>query len=95
MPISIADAFRMHGIRAEFQGMPAMILPITAALAGQLDRTKIRQGDHGGQMLLSWNDGTRRKGEILDINADNKLTILIRRNDGKDLRIRAERMTDE
>ena len=94
MLTSIADAFRMRGIRAEYQGMPAMILPITAALADELDQTGIRQGVRGDQMLLSWNDGTGRKGKVLDVHARNDLTVLIRRNEGSDLRVRADRMPD-
>ena len=94
MPTSIADAFRMRGIRAEYQGMPAMILPVTAARADELDQTGIRQGVCGGQMLLSWNDATGRNGKVLDIHARNDLTVLIRRNEGSDLRVRADRMPD-
>ena len=94
MPTSIADVFRMRSIRAEHQGMSAKILPVTTVQADELDQTGIRQGVCGGQMQLFWNDATGRNGKVFDIHVRNDLTVIIRRNEGSDLRVRADRMPD-
>lgn len=94
MPTSINDAFKTRGIRAEFEGMPAMVVPVDTALAADLDQGKIKQGVTAGQMLLSWNDGTSRNGKVINADARTDITLLIKRNDGGDLRVPANRMTD-
>lgn len=94
MPKTINDAFKTLAIRAEYKGMPAMILPVDGELAGDLEQEKIKQGVKPGQMLLSWNDGSGRNGKVINADARTEIAILVKRNDGTDLRVEAERMTD-
>ncbi|MCW3783573.1 hypothetical protein [Defluviimonas salinarum] len=94
MPTSLRDAFANLGLRAEYKGQPALLLPVTDELAGDLDAASIRQGVAGGQMLVSWNDGERRNGAVIDAGAKNDIYIFVRRTDGSDLRIAAGDMMD-
>jgi hypothetical protein len=87
--LSISAAMKAHGLRAEYNGHPAMILPVTAELAGRIDRSQPRQGVTAGQIVATWNDGEKRNGTVLDGDAANNLAILVKRNDGTDLRIQA------
>lgn len=87
--LSITAALKAHGLRAEYQGHPAMVLPVTAELAGRIDRSQPRQGVEAGQMIATWNDGEKRNGTVLNGDAANDLSILVKRNDGTDLRINA------
>ena len=91
---TINEAFKTHGIRAEFEGMPAMVVPVTTEFAADLDQGKIKQGVEGGQMLLSWNDGEKRNGKVINADARTDVAFLIKRNDGSDYRISASSMTD-
>jgi hypothetical protein len=91
---TINEAFKAHGLKAEYEGMAAVVLPVTAELAADLDQSKIAQGVGSGQMLLSWNDGEKRNGKVIHADARTDVTILIPRNDGEDLRVSAKRMTD-
>jgi hypothetical protein len=93
MPISINEAFKAHGIRAEFEGNPAMVVPVTPAIAEDLDQGKIKQGVAPGQMLLSWNDGTSRNGKVINSDASTDINLLIKRRDGSDKHINAQSMT--
>lgn len=79
--ISINDAFRQHGMRARFQGQPAMVLPITDALAEAVDFSQIRQGAGAGQMLVSWQEDGKRNGTVLNVDAKNDIAIVIPRAD--------------
>ncbi len=91
---TINEAFKTHGIRAEFEGMPAMVVPVHAALAADLDQGKIKQGVQSGQLLLSWNDGEKRNGKVINADARTDVTLLVKRNDETELRIGASSMTD-
>lgn len=90
---TINEAFKANGIRAEYEGKPAMVLPIDAALAAELEGGP-KQGVAAGQMLLSWNDNGDRKGKVINSDARTDITLLVRREDKSDLRVPAERMAD-
>ncbi len=94
MSISIKEAFMSRGIRAEFEGKPATIVPVTAETVGDFDQSEFKRGVAAGQLLLSWNDGAKRNGKIIDADARSDLTFLVGRGDGTDLRVPATRMTD-
>lgn len=91
---TINEAFKTHGIRAEFEGMPAMVVPVTTEFAEDLDQGKIKQGVAGGQMLLSWNDGEKRNGKVINADARTDVSFLVKRNNGSDYRIPASNMAD-
>lgn len=90
---TINEAFKANGIRAEYEGKPAMILPIDAALAAELEGGP-KQGVEAGQMLLSWNDDGKRNGKVINSDARTDITLLIRREDKSDLRVPAGRMAE-
>lgn len=88
--MTIPQAFKAHGIRAEYQGNPAMIVPLTADVVADLDQSKIKNGATAGQVLVSWNDGDARHGKVLNSDATNELSLFVERNDGEPARINTE-----
>jgi hypothetical protein len=94
MPTTINEAFKKGAMRAEYEGKPAMVLPVDASLAAEIDQEKIKQGVSAGQMLLSWNEGEKRHGTVINADARTDVTFLIKRNDGSDLRVGAENMAN-
>lgn len=91
---TINEAFKTHGIRAEFEGMPAMVVPVTPELAETLDQEKVKKPAISGNMLLSWNNGDERKGLVINSLAANDINLLIKRQDGSDKKVNANSMTD-
>ena len=72
---------RDHGLRAEFNGNPAVVLPLTAELIADMGGDNLVRAVGSdiapGQLLASWNEGTERHGQVLNPNAGNNLVILI------------------
>ena len=91
---TINEAFKTHGIRAEYEGMPAMVVPVTPELAETLDQEKVKKPAISGNMLLSWNNGDERKGLVINSLAANDINLLIKRQDGSDKKVNATSMTD-
>ena len=87
MPLK--TAFREKGLRAVYGGQPAKIVPVTTAMLDQLDVSGLKQPLESGQILVSWVDGDKRKGGILNGDAHNDLAVLVERTDGSDLTIDA------
>jgi len=82
MPITLKQAFADHGIAVQYRGHPATLLPVTDALAVELDPAGVPQPVQAGQMIAAWNDGARRHGAVLNGDARNDIGIAVTRRDG-------------
>ena len=96
--LNIRDALKDHGIRAEYKGMHAMVLPVDAEMMSRLDQKQIRKsgidGVDAGQMILSWNEDGERRGKVINADANNDIVFLVERNDGTHLRISTKNMAN-
>lgn len=98
MPKTFNEAFRERGIRAEFNGNAAVVLPLTAELIEDMGGAAALARAVGsdvapGQMLASWNEGAERHGQVLNPNAGNNLVLLVERNDGEMTRVMASNLS--
>lgn len=96
MPIDLRQAFAAAGLKAEFRGHPATVLPVTAEVLAIHDRPdhadRIGQPVMPGQMVVAWNDGTARHGMVLNGSAGNDLRILLPLSDGTDAPVPASNL---
>ena len=86
----LREAFAEHGMRAAFRGQPAMILPVSEALAAEMadgEFAKTGQDVTPGQMLVSWTEDGQRRGQVLNTFAGNDISFAIARTDGGEDRI--------
>lgn len=97
MPKSINEAFAEHGMRAMYNGNPAMVLPITQNLLEEMNAdtlsAQVGQNVGAGQLMVSWNEGERRNGQILSALAGNDIVFVVPRNDGEMSHFHAADMT--
>jgi hypothetical protein len=90
MTKTIREAFTENGIRAEYDGHKATLLPLTAELAGELStEDMLKANAKAGDFLISWNDEGVRRGRAIDPFARNDLSLVIARSDGSEKRISA------
>ncbi|MEP3667020.1 MAG: hypothetical protein ABJN42_09850 [Roseibium sp.] len=92
MTKSIREAFTENGIRAEYNGYKATVLPMTAELHSEMnpaEMEKIGTEVSPGAMLVSWNEDGTRRGRAIDPFANNDLALNIARSDGSEQRIDA------
>jgi len=98
--MNLKEAFAAHGLRAQFNGKPAKLLPLSAEVIASMnadDLAKAGQDLVAGQMIASWNeriekDGQtahRRAGQVTMIGANNDITLMVERTDGTDYQISA------
>lgn len=92
MSIDLNNAFREAGLNAKYEGNPARILPVTAdVLARFADENGQNPGKQlvAGDVVVTWMDNGRRSGRVVDIAANNDLSLMIRKSDGNDQEIAA------
>lgn len=81
---TISEAMSQNGMRAIYKTHAALVLPVSAALADSIDQSKIKTGVEAGQMLLTWTDGEKRPGNVINSDAKTDITFIVTRNDGTD-----------
>lgn len=85
MSKTIRDAFTEHGVRGEYNGFKATILPLTAALHAEIDPAdlaKVGTSVTAGMVLVGWNEDGVRRGRALDPFARNDLNLSIALSNG-------------
>lgn len=86
-------AFTEQALRAEFRGNPAKVLPMTADMIETIGADALSettgQDVSAGHLMVAWMADGQRRGMVLNPNAGNDLTFLVRQNDGEDARFPA------
>ena len=96
MSLNLGKAFKEKGINVTYKGQAGKMLALTdALLTDQTYAGVARTGKDlvAGDIIISWRDQTgAMKGAVIDPMVENDLYILVRRNDGSDHAVGAQRM---
>lgn len=92
MAMTVKQAFAAHGLKAEFRGFPAKILPVDADMKIEICGDPRSPQVEIGQMIASWNEDGERRGSVLNAGAANDIQLLVDRNVGDPTRVSANDM---
>lgn len=91
MAKTLEKAFAEDGIKVEYRGVPAKILPIDNDMKNNLEGDDAASAEVG-QLIVAWNEDGERRGAVLNLNAGNDIRLLVDRNENDPEQIFASNM---